>query len=302
MNRRLYQLLVWLMWMALPLTALRFWLVWDQLPARMVTHFDINWQPNGWMAKELALEVTLGIAALTLLVFTVILIILQKQKITDAVSWSMLAFSYVMVGFLFVLNSRLISYNLNGQSANHSLFLLVPLLAALGLIAQYLRSARGQPLSTSGLVAKEVHSSPAIALAMIALIAFMFFRFAPARETNILFFLLIAVLLLTIAASAWSGFHYLFTRHGIEIRTLGFRLRSIPAEQIKHYDVGSWNILRGYGIRGVGNSRAYVWGNRGVKLTTAQGEVFLGHNDPDRVVRDLDMIRHNQQGNEDSRR
>jgi hypothetical protein len=50
-------------------------------------------------------------------------------------------------------------------------------------------------------------------------------------------------------------------------------------------------MLRGYGIRGIGNTRAYVWGNRVVHITTLEGEVFLGHNDPARIVRDLDMLR-----------
>jgi len=53
-----------------------------------------------------------------------------------------------------------------------------------------------------------------------------------------------------------------------------------------------WVALRGYGIRGVGKTRAYVWGNNVVHITTIDGEVFLGTNDPARTVRDLDMMRH----------
>ena len=71
----------------------------------------------------------------------------------------------------------------------------------------------------------------------------------------------------------------------------GFRLRSITRDQIARYGIERWNALRGYGIRGVGNTRAYVWGNQVVHITTLEGEVFLGHNDPVRIVRDLDMIR-----------
>ena len=98
--------------------------------------------------------------------------------------------------------------------------------------------------------------------------------------------------------AAWSGFHYFFTRSGLEIRALGFRLRSVPAEQIQRYAIQQWNFLRGYGIRGVGNLRAYVWGNRGVQITTSQGEVFLGHDDPDRIVRDLDVVTQNRRAHE----
>jgi hypothetical protein len=77
----------------------------------------------------------------------------------------------------------------------------------------------------------------------------------------------------------------------VEIRTLGFRLRSIPRAEIKQYAPESWNPLRGYGIRGIGNRRAYVWGNKGVRIETTEGEVFLGHEQPDRIVRDLDAMK-----------
>jgi hypothetical protein len=50
-------------------------------------------------------------------------------------------------------------------------------------------------------------------------------------------------------------------------------------------------VLRGYGIRGLGSTRAYVWGNDVVHITTLDGEVFLGTHDPARVVRDLDMMK-----------
>ena len=35
MNRTYYKLGIALMWMALPLTALRYWQVWNELPVRM---------------------------------------------------------------------------------------------------------------------------------------------------------------------------------------------------------------------------------------------------------------------------
>ena len=33
----------------------------------------------------------------------------------------------------------------------------------------------------------------------------------------------------------------------------------------------------GYGIRGIGERRAYVWCNSGVRIMLSDGEVFLGH-------------------------
>jgi hypothetical protein len=91
-------------------------------------------------------------------------------------------------------------------------------------------------------------------------------------------------------AAACSGFQYRFLTQGVEIRVLGFRLRSIPREQIQSYKAESWSALRGYGIRGVGNTRAYVWGNKVVHIKTSNGDIFLGHSDPVRIVRDLDKV------------
>jgi len=39
------------------------------------------------------------------------------------------------------------------------------------------------------------------------------------------------------------------TSTGVEVRTMGFRLRSIPVEQIRGYTVGPWSVAGGYGIR-----------------------------------------------------
>jgi hypothetical protein len=91
-------------------------------------------------------------------------------------------------------------------------------------------------------------------------------------------------------AMAWSGFEYRFLRHGLEIRMLGFRLRSIPRSAIVNYAVEPWAFIRGYGIRGIGRTRAYAWCNRVVHIKTTNADIFLGHNDPARIVRDLDQM------------
>ncbi len=101
---------------------------------------------------------------------------------------------------------------------------------------------------------------------------------------------LVAVIAIGTFAITWSGFQYRFLRHGVEIRMLGFRLRSIPRQSIVSYSIEPWTLIRGYGIRGIGSSRAYVWCNKVVHIKTANGEIFLGHNDPERIVRDLDMV------------
>ncbi len=101
---------------------------------------------------------------------------------------------------------------------------------------------------------------------------------------------LVGVIAIGTFAMSWSGFQYRFLRHGVEIRMLGFRLRLIPKQSIVSYSIEPWAFIRGYGIRGIGSSRAYVWCNQVVHVKTSNGEIFLGHSDPQRIVRDLDMV------------
>jgi hypothetical protein len=101
---------------------------------------------------------------------------------------------------------------------------------------------------------------------------------------------LVAVLAIGTFTMSWSGFQYRFLGHGVEVRMLGFRLRSIPKQSIVSYSIEPWAFVRGYGIRAIGNTRAYVWCNRVVHIKTSNGDIFLGHNDPERIVRDLDMV------------
>jgi hypothetical protein len=101
---------------------------------------------------------------------------------------------------------------------------------------------------------------------------------------------LVGLIAIATFAMSWSGFQYRFLRHGVEIRMLGFRLRSIPKQSIVSYSIEPWAFVRGYGIRGIGTSRAYVWCNKVVHIKTSNGEIFLGHNDPERIVRDLNMV------------
>src|SRR5260370_20777938 len=92
--------------------------------------------------------------------------------------------------------------------------------------------------------------------------------------------ILACVIGLSTLAITWSGFQYRFLRHGVEIRMLGFRLRSIPRQSIVSYSIEPWTFIRGYGIRVIGSSRAYVLCNKVLHIKTSNGETFLRHNDP----------------------
>lgn len=292
MNRRAFQFFTWLMWLALPLIALRYWQVWDQLPLRMATHFDVNGRANGWMTRDVSLWFALGITAFLLIVFTAILLIIHSQKVSDTASWALLVFFYFILGFTFFANNLVIEHNLYGKPVELRASLALIPLAIIGLLAVFLGAQRGQPLATQDWIAQETHASPFFAMVFLLPLFFEFWILSIVPLAIVRFTIaLMCILFAVIAVFAWSGFRYYFGPAGVEIRALGYRLRSIPAAQITSYAVENWNLLRGYGIRGVGRSRAYVWGNKVVHITTPQGEIFLGHSEPERIIRDLDMVK-----------
>jgi len=300
MNRRM-QIVTWLMWLALPLTALRYWWAWDRLPARMATHFNASGQPNGWMTLEAALEFGLGFTLLFLVVFTVISYVLQKQKASDAGAWAVLGLLAVVVGVVFQGNWSIVEYNLTGRPISIiTPFLSIPVVIV--LLAVFLGAKRGSALPEAAVIAEEKHASLFMGFVVLIALVGALAAFASAPPSVARWAVIpVGLLCAAVAAFAWSGFQYRFSPEGVEIRTLGCRLRSIPTAEIRDYSIEGWSLARGYGIRGIGNCRAYVWGNKVVHIRTTQGDVYLGHDEPERIMRDLDMIHRNHQGHEVAR-
>jgi hypothetical protein len=145
--------------------------------------------------------------------------------------------------------------------------------------------------SRGDVLAEETHSGRLWSLIILPAFVGPFIAVA-LRPTGPARFALIPVAILGLGATAMvlSGFQYRFLLDGVEIRTLGIRLRSIPKQSILSYSIEPWALARGYGIRGIGSTRAYVWGNKVVHIKTTNGEVFLGHSDPERIIRDLDQM------------
>ncbi len=292
MTRTWWKIGIALLWLGLPLIALRYWMVWDQLPARMATHFDAMNQPNGWMLREGSMYFILGLYLFLAVLFTVIITVVHKVHAPDAAAWAVLGLFYVILGVLYYGNESVLAYNLTGAPVQ-VLTMVVPVFVAIFVvIAITLSTKRGHDLPASNVLAEEVHAGRGWALVLfLPVLAEVAVIYSVPNTALRLALALVALVLLGAGALAWSGFRYIFTSNGVEIRTLGYRLRSIPAEHIKQYAAANWNIAGGYGIRGLGERRAYVWGNRGVRIKTNDGEVFLGHSHPDRIVHDLDAVK-----------
>jgi hypothetical protein len=291
MNRKIWQILIGLMWLALPAIAIRYRLTWDHLPRRMATHFNAANQPNGWMTRETSLTFSLVTLAFLLTVFSLVLYVIHQKYGDRKFSWSLLAFFYFVTGFAYAMSNAVLDYNLYGRPIHLMPFVIGMPLAIIALLAIYLGSQRGAPLPVTDLIAEEVHASVGWAMCfLIPLLALSSLLVIGPRMVRTVVGLVLLVLI-PCFAMAWNGFHYRFTRHGLEIRVLGFRLKSIPFDHINQYSIDSWNVLGGYGIRGLGNNRAYVWGNKGVRVKTTDGDVFLGHSQPERIVHDLDAMK-----------
>ena len=288
-----------LIWAALPAVVVMYASSWNQLHARIATHFDFANHPNGWMSREGSFAFSVFFATLLAVIATGIL---SRVKKPDATAWGLLALFYVVEGTLLWAENATIAYNVQGTTVNPGPVLAVGIVAAVVLVVLAFATRRGAKLDKQNIFADETHSSPIFAAVLgLPAVAFLF-PIAKIPTVGLKLTLGISMLLMFAgAAMAGSGFHYVFSPAGVEIRTLGFRLRSIPAPEIKSYAVDRWNALGGYGIRGIGEKRAYVWSNRGVRIKTSQGEVFLGHDDPEKIVRDLDFVI-NHEGHEGTRR
>src|SRR5262249_30455882 len=265
-------------WLVPPVLALRYWQVWDRLPVRIASHFDAIGRPNGYMTRAGSMIFVICISAFIALLGTLILTRVRKP---EPVSFAIVGFFYVILGVIFYGNESVLAYNLHQVPVSVGPVIFAVLLSVVALTATVLLVGRGHRLPKGTVLAEEVHSGRGwLVLFLFPLFIELFvITKLPNNPTRIA--MAVSVLVLgTIAAFMWDGFHYIFTGSGVEIRMLGFRLRSIPKESIRDYRVDRWNALKGYGVRGLGECKAYVFGNKGVRITTSDGEVFLGHTEP----------------------
>jgi uncharacterized membrane protein len=121
MNRDFYKPVIGLLWLALPIAALKYWLAWDRLPMRMAVHFSANSQPNGWTTRLGAVQSGIGIMVFLLVAFTVVGLVMHSLK--PRAVWLMLVVFYVVIGFAWYGNSSIVDWNLRNNPARHAALL-----------------------------------------------------------------------------------------------------------------------------------------------------------------------------------
>ena len=117
MNRS-HQLAVWLMWIAVPLTAFDYWLAWDRLPARMAIHFNADWRANGWASREAALGFAMGVVVFMLLVFTVASYVACIPSVPAFTRWVLPTFFYGVLVLVCAVNHWVVRYNLSERTTS----------------------------------------------------------------------------------------------------------------------------------------------------------------------------------------
>lgn len=101
----------------------------------------------------------------------------------------------------------------------------------------------------------------------------------------------LALACVAVGIMAEFGYRYRFTAEGLEISTVGFRLRFIPANQIVHYEAAKWTPGDRWNFGIFGRHRSFIWGGPGVRIETIDGSAYLGHDSPQKIVAHLDQMK-----------
>ncbi len=301
-NKR--HVLAWLPMVGVIALAIRAALVWDDLPARMMVHFDAAGNANGWAPRNDFFILSFLVTVPFVTIFAVIAERIGQRKPSGV--WAVLAVGWLGDAVIITTFWGAITANLDNAPLQvvpiwAVVLVLIPVVLAASIDWHWwLSPSRREAVSQIGhvhIVAEETHGSssfPGLFVLMAAgMMALMTALPGPSNMRFLVMGAVIVVLLLS-AVWAWRGFVYRFTTGSVEVRTLGFRLRHIPLSQIKTFRAETVNPLTdfgGWGIKGFGSDTAYIWGgHKALHIQTNHGDVYLGHNDPDRLVRDLDAI------------
>lgn len=308
MNANVRRWLAWLPMFGLAALGLRFLVVWDRLPVRMMSHFDAAGNPNGWMGRsEFA---TTAFVLLTPIFALLAVISGQIARRKPFVGWFFLALNWVCAAvtltvFWSALDANLKDTRLSVLPVWILAAILLPLAIAIGIdwrwwLSKRRKAALKEHRGPVQVTAEETHGSPRFAFVFAAIAVATIVLFAattPHRAQPVpvrIALPLVSLVLLFTAFCAWRGFVYRFTNAGIDVAAAGFRLRRIPLSQIKECraeEVHPLTDFGGWGIKGFGSDTAYIWGGHtALHIKTDTGDVYLGHKNPERLVRDLESI------------
>lgn len=293
-----WRLAMFVPWLGLAAMMFDIWRAYDRLPAVIASHFNFAGQPNGWAPKQQLFSVIVPIAFAVLCLLTFFLT--RFPQITG-LGWLLMVMEYWTVGLLVGLThatlrvglgeARTLQFPAGGWSVAMGVALVIGEYGRIRAIRKRAHAAEGT------LIAEETHGSAVMAslMAAIAVVTIVCASILGASGPARVAVFLVSLILLGCSVWAFTGFNYRITSAGLEIRMLGMPIRFLPAKEIDSYRAEDCNPLTdfgGWGIRGIGPMRAYIWGgNRCVHVHTLAGdEIYLGIADAERMVRELEMM------------
>lgn len=317
MTRTHWRNLSLLPWLILPVMLWRYWQLQDLLPERIAVHFNANNVPNGWSDRG---DFVLGFIGMTVGMLALFTILSFIPKRPQTFSWLLLFFDYFISAVMCLAFIGVLEFNaLNRVDSLRTAGRIAMLTPAVGIVAVVIAVVKagrkevgalpganaslstGSPSiapSQGRLLAEEIQRAPlagiffAVATALVISAAVRIPSSAPLWVKLLL--CSASALCLWVTLQAFGGFRYRVTSTGVEVRTGGIRVCSIPKTNIEDYRVAQIDPLGdfgGWGIRMLPGKRAFIWhGHEAVRIRTPQRTVYLGHDQPERLVKDLDVM------------
>jgi hypothetical protein len=294
MNRS-WRIAILLPWLAVAAMLADIWMAYDRLPPVIASHFDINGMPNGWAPKAQFFTIIVPVALGLVLLFT---LLLGRFTKLGGLGWLLLVAEYWATGLLFGLTHATLRVGL-GETGRLEFpaggwSLLMGAVLVIGEVSSVFTMRKRANVEHGTLVGEYVHNSAGMALffACLAVGALAAAAMMPLPTVGKTTFGIVGCVIAGCAVWAWTGFTYRVTTAGLEIRTLGVPLRFVPAnemEAVRAEDCNPLTDFGGWGIRGIGHMRAYIWGGkRCVHVQTVTGDdIYLGIADPEALAHAL---------------
>ncbi len=294
-NWRIAYLVPWLFVLALVADVGR---AYGSLPHIIASHFNAAGAPNGFATKDSVVMTILVVAFMITSIFT---FLLSRFPQISGLGWFLMIAEYWGLGILVGVTHGTLQVALGEAKTLQFPFAAWSLIMGAALVvgeAGRISAMRKRADYDNGqLVAEEVHSSPATggffaALSVVSVaLPTALGASGPARWIPAV----VGLVALGCAIWAWTGFRYRVTTTGLEIRMLGMPIRFVPAADIASVTARECNALKdfgGWGIRGIGKMRAYIWGgNQCVHVRTHEGDdIYLGFRDAQRLAQELERV------------
>jgi hypothetical protein len=271
--------------------------VWNRLPALVAVQFWFDGTPTRSVPKG-------EFAAGTLLFLAVELAVMSW-----AATFARRGLAAFVLG-LAVLETMLVEavlhHNLGGSG---SALVVVELVMGLALVATGVGLVLTRKASRAGAeaglprnptraraatVAEFRHRSAGVAIGVLPLLLLQAWVWRTPGTLPKVIALLVGMVVLWVAALAGRGFRYLVRADGLLVNGLVRNIVFISREQIRRIEVDSVEALDvgGWGIRGSGRRRAFIWrSGPGVRVVVDGGAVFLASGQATALAAALESIR-----------